>query len=820
VETIDELKELSDVQPWLIDEFVRTINSVLPRFLSTNKGNEKIKDDINLRLIRHYTSQGMVDLPLRQGRCAVYNYRHLLQVLVVRKLLAQGIGANAINKLAIEKSNSELEELLTNTVELNVSGDRIQIVEGLEINVHSDFKFTLDNRDLLSKIDQALKHFQISSKPRKEIMSPQQRYKTLRGNINTSTLLDDVAPILIDDISQKFQPISQLKEDYCSQLEQNCSKLQKFSEFSAFIPTLREDIKKLKDDFSDCEENIDYFTLVIMGPVSAGKTSMICDLLNANPDQLNQALYSSKDFEEGSDNVVIAGEVATTNVYEFLVNSSGIRLVDNPGISGVVHDNTTLAPFVNKADCLIFLCNAQSDLTGDDYNFVVRHIVGLQDANELTPENASNKKALIVVNKWNTVARDLPRDKEEKQWQIKKDWILRGDSKKGKDGNFKGLSELFKRTLTIVRASTTQRVLDENSGTYDQYGQIELNEVIDALKEILLEEGIQIKLERPKIILKRSLSEVQKLLENERTKLSVDELIAKLEQIDIKVTIDSTSIKVLLNSRLENLQNRLKNDLFYQIKNGLDQWKPSVSVMDRIKGLWPKEWWGSDNFGAKAVQEELKYRWGTEIETLLQQSIKPDDIKRTVRDEADSIGKLLEATFKAQLAELQNQVIKTKLSTGFSLPSIDNSSFSLTSSIMALEEAANKAASEIQRSIIDDIIGLITVDAIIAGLIGAFLSPLGSVVFLAIRRFQVGKAEEKKAKREIEDGIWSIADEVSRKLQEKVANELRGSIERSVDSIAQVIDGERQSLSKSLQALDEAISTVKKIRERLETISE
>lgn len=650
-------------------------------------------------------------------------------------------------------------------------------------------------------------------------MPQQQNYKTFRVNINTTTLLDDFAPVLIGDISQKFQPIFQLKEDYCTQLGQNCTKLKAFSEFSSLTVTLRNFIERLQDDFSDCEENVGYFTLVFMGAVSAGKTSMICDFLNVNPDQLNQALQSSQNFQYGTDDVVIAGEVATANVYEFLVDSSCIRLVDVPGTGGVVHDNTTLAPFVNKADCVIFLSNAQSDLTSDDYSFVVRHIVGLQDASELSDETASNKKALIVVNKWNTVARDLPRNKEEKLWQTKRDWILWGDSKKGKGEKFKGLSELFKLTLTIVPATTSQRVLDEDSGSYEKYGQVQLDDAIDALKNILLEEGIQIKLERPKIILKRSLSDVQEILANERTKRSVDELVAKLEQMGVKVTVNSSSIMLLLSSRLDNLQNRLKNDLFYQIKSGLDQWKPSVSVMDRFKGAWPKEWWGSDKFGAKAVQEELKGRWKTEIEALLKESIKPDDIKRTVRDEAYLIGNLLEATFKAQLAELQNQVLKDKLSKGVSLQSFDESSISLTSSSKVIGDVVNKGVSEIQRSIVDDIIGIVTVDAVIATLIGAFLTPLGSAVFLAIRRWMSGQAEEQKAKRNIEDEIWRITDEVSRGLQEQVADKLRGSVQKSVDSISQAIKSEGDSLSKPLQALDEAIVTVKQIRDHLDAIS-
>jgi hypothetical protein len=649
----------------------------------------------------------------------------------------------------------------------------------------------------------------------------QQSYKTFRVNINTTTLLDDFAPILISDISQKFQPVSQLKKDYCAQLEQNCSKLQKFPGFSDLTDTLRDYIKKLKDDFSDCEENIDYFTLVFMGAVSAGKTSMICDFLNVNPDQLNQALRSSEDFQDGNDDVVIAGEVATANVYEFLIDSSCIRLVDVPGTGGVVHDNTTLAPFVNKADCVIFLSNAQSDLTRDDYNFVVRHIVGLQDANELTSENASNKKALIVVNKWNTVIHNLRErpDRQKQEWDKKGKWILEGDSKKGKEAGFRGLSELFKRTLTIVPATTSQRVLDEETRSYERYGEVQLDDAIDALKDILLEEGLQIKLERPKIILERSLSDAKETLANERTKRSVDELVAKLEQMGVKVAVDSSSIMFLLSSRLDNLQNRLKNDLFYQIKNGLDQWKPKVSVMNRIKGAWPKEWWGSDKFGAKAVQEELKERWKSEIEALLEESIKPDEIKRTVRDESDSIGKLLEATFKAQLAELQSQVLKDKLSQGVSLQSFDENNINLTGSSKSVSDAVNKAVAEIQHSIVDDIIGIVTVDAVIATLIGAFLSPVGSAAFLAIRRWMSGQAEEKKAKRNIEDEIWRIADEVSGTLQEQVADKLRGSVQKSVDSITQVIKGERDSLSKPLQALDEAIATVESNRECLSAIS-
>ena len=43
----------------------------------------------NERLLRYYVSLNVVDKPDRQGRDAVYNFRHLLQYLTARRLLQQ-----------------------------------------------------------------------------------------------------------------------------------------------------------------------------------------------------------------------------------------------------------------------------------------------------------------------------------------------------------------------------------------------------------------------------------------------------------------------------------------------------------------------------------------------------------------------------------------------------------------------------------------------------------------------------------------------------------------------------------------------------------
>ncbi|MDX2099155.1 MAG: MerR family transcriptional regulator [Leptolyngbyaceae cyanobacterium bins.59] len=116
------LQELALEAPnWSLEELVQVANQFLPQFLPEEKAHTRVREDVTPRLVRHYASQGMLDEPLKEGREARYLYRHLLQLLLVRRLLAEGYGASAINKLAISKTNQELEELLQGGVQLTVT---------------------------------------------------------------------------------------------------------------------------------------------------------------------------------------------------------------------------------------------------------------------------------------------------------------------------------------------------------------------------------------------------------------------------------------------------------------------------------------------------------------------------------------------------------------------------------------------------------------------------------------------------------------------------------------------------------------------------
>lgn len=115
------LQQIAQVNPeWDLDALVDTANDLLPQFLpDLGDPQGRSPETVNPRLVRYYTTQGVIDRPLRQGREARYTYRHLLQLLVVRRLLPEGYSTTAIQPIAA-KPNGDLEALLQGGVQLTV----------------------------------------------------------------------------------------------------------------------------------------------------------------------------------------------------------------------------------------------------------------------------------------------------------------------------------------------------------------------------------------------------------------------------------------------------------------------------------------------------------------------------------------------------------------------------------------------------------------------------------------------------------------------------------------------------------------------------
>lgn len=95
-----------------LTEFVELANTLLPDYLPDEIRDQRFRSDVTPRLVRHYATQGLLEEPLKDGRNAVYTYRHLLQLLLLRRLIAEGYSSSAIDTLPLSRDNQELEELL------------------------------------------------------------------------------------------------------------------------------------------------------------------------------------------------------------------------------------------------------------------------------------------------------------------------------------------------------------------------------------------------------------------------------------------------------------------------------------------------------------------------------------------------------------------------------------------------------------------------------------------------------------------------------------------------------------------------------------
>jgi DNA-binding transcriptional MerR regulator len=115
------LQQIAQQQPEMIlNRFVEVTNDLLPQFLPDQSSGNRGQEPVNPRLVRYYTTQGWLDKPLKQGREARYTYRHLLQLLVLRRLLAEGYSASSIGSLIGGQADTALEDILQGGVQLTV----------------------------------------------------------------------------------------------------------------------------------------------------------------------------------------------------------------------------------------------------------------------------------------------------------------------------------------------------------------------------------------------------------------------------------------------------------------------------------------------------------------------------------------------------------------------------------------------------------------------------------------------------------------------------------------------------------------------------
>jgi DNA-binding transcriptional MerR regulator len=107
-----ELDRFKQMPSCTAEALISTLGEILPGIAGTQE-RHKVTDVPTLRTLRFYVAQGLLDKPLSyEHRTALYGYRHLLQVVVIKCLQANHIPIRKIREVLQGLSNEELEQLV------------------------------------------------------------------------------------------------------------------------------------------------------------------------------------------------------------------------------------------------------------------------------------------------------------------------------------------------------------------------------------------------------------------------------------------------------------------------------------------------------------------------------------------------------------------------------------------------------------------------------------------------------------------------------------------------------------------------------------
>ncbi|MFC4640013.1 MerR family transcriptional regulator [Deinococcus hohokamensis] len=93
-----------------IEALVDTANQWLEQLLPQDR-SLRAKDEVNARLVRHYTTLGLLPAPRREGREARYDRHHLVALLALRRLMSDGLGGRALAETLRDQNPAALERL-------------------------------------------------------------------------------------------------------------------------------------------------------------------------------------------------------------------------------------------------------------------------------------------------------------------------------------------------------------------------------------------------------------------------------------------------------------------------------------------------------------------------------------------------------------------------------------------------------------------------------------------------------------------------------------------------------------------------------------
>lgn len=92
---------------------IRQLTELVGQALATipyrGTGSARVRDVPDLRTIRYYTTLGLLDKPAEmRGRTALYGRRHLLQLVAIKQLQAEGLSLTAVQERLSGASDKQL----------------------------------------------------------------------------------------------------------------------------------------------------------------------------------------------------------------------------------------------------------------------------------------------------------------------------------------------------------------------------------------------------------------------------------------------------------------------------------------------------------------------------------------------------------------------------------------------------------------------------------------------------------------------------------------------------------------------------------------
>lgn len=96
---------------WGLDDFVAEVNRLLPEVVPGDAA-ARGKLEITPRLVRHYTTEGVLPRPLKEGVEARYDGDHLVRALALRRLLAEGYPSSLAGRFLERHDRERLARFL------------------------------------------------------------------------------------------------------------------------------------------------------------------------------------------------------------------------------------------------------------------------------------------------------------------------------------------------------------------------------------------------------------------------------------------------------------------------------------------------------------------------------------------------------------------------------------------------------------------------------------------------------------------------------------------------------------------------------------